>query len=354
MATLTETAYITRKGVNLLIIVVMAAAILRFVLTSATGLWEKIFPPPPPPPTQAFGKLPMPAAVNNIATPSSAITYTIETPDGTLPTVPYTLRVYFMPKSTASFSAFDRMKKIASRLGFNDAPLRIANTTWRFMDNRNPLRTLDIDEVSLNFRVVYNFISDQTLFNDKNFTSAENVASEARSYFEGLEILPMDFTGGQPIVSYYKFDAGTLVMAPAPAGADAAGVTLTRTDLNSGMETLSKIPVVSPDYKQGLVSLVLAGTRDSNKRILEARFLASEIDKENWATYPPIKAEEALEKLKNNRAIFASLPQNLVGNITLRKIYLAYLDPYPAQSFLQPVMVFSDERGFVAYVPLIQ
>lgn len=354
MATLTEVAYITRKGINLLVIFIIAAFIVQFVLNNAIGLWEKIFPPPPPPPTMTFGKLPLPAAVNNIATPSSAITYIIETPDGTLPTIPYALRVYFMPKSQPSFNAFERMRRVANRLGFFDAPRRITETTWQFVDNRNPLRRLDIDEISLNFRMTYDFISDQSLFNDRNFTSAESVADEARQYFEQLGILPTDFIGGRPIVTYYRLDAGVLVAAPAPAGADAAGVTLTRLDLDSGIETLGKIPVVSPDYKQGLVSVIFAGTKDSGKRVLEARFLTSEIDKENWATYPVISAEEALERLRNHKAIFASLPQNFGGTITLRKIYLAYLDPYPAQSFLQPVMVFSDERGFVAYVPLIQ
>lgn len=354
MATLTETAYVTRKGLNFLVILIVVAIIFRMVLGGATGLWQMLFPPPPTAPTLAFGKLPLPLAINNIATPSSAITYTLETPDGGLPVLPYAIRVYFMPKTTSSFGSFDRMKGVAGKLGFPAIPQRVSATTWRFVDSNNPLRTLDIDEVTLNFRVVNNFVSDQSLFNDKNFTSAEQAAGEARSYFEGLGILPSDFSGGQPIVSFYSFDAGSLVLTTAPANADAAGVTLTRAPIDSGIESLGKIPVVSPDFKQGLVSIILAGTRDSGKRILESRFLVAGVDKENWATYPPIPATQAFEKLQSGKAIFASLPQNLGGNITIRKVYPAYLDPYPSQSFLQPVMVFSDERGFVAYVPLIQ
>lgn len=335
-------------------VVVVAAVILKFILSGATGLWQKFFPPAPPAPTVAFGKLPLPLAINNIATPSSAITYTLETLDGTLPVLPYALRVYFMPKAASSFGSFDRMKTVAGKLGFRDVPQRIGDTTWHFSDSKNPLRTLDIDEVTLNFHLVYNVISDQALFNNKSFASADQVASEARAYFDALEILPDDFKGGQPIVSFYRFDAGSLILATAPANADAAGVTLTRIDLDCGIATLGKIPIVSPDFKQGLVSVILAGTKDTGKRILEARFFVAEIDQENWATYPPTTSAQAFEQLKAGKAIFASLPQNLGGNITIRKVYSAYLDPYPSQSFLQPVLVFSDERGFVAYVPLIQ
>ena len=352
MTTLTETAYITRKAFNIGLILLVVGIILRVILGSATGLWNKLFPPPPPPPTMAFGRLPLPAAQSNIATPSASISYSLETPDGTLPALPYTLRVYFMPKPSSSFAAFDRMKATAATLGFGDIPTRFSPTAWRFVDKSNPLRTLDIDEVTRNFRLTYNYLSDQALFNEKNFSSTQQVVSEAQSYFQNLGILPPEFQGGQPIVSFYKFDAGALVSTTALANADAIGVTLTRADIDSG-DGPAKLPVLSPDYRQGLVSVLFSGSRESKKRVLEARFLVSAVDMENFGTYPPISSADAFERLKSGQAIFASLPDNFGNNVTVRKVYPAYLDPYPAQNFLQPVLVFSDEKGFVAYVPLV-
>lgn len=351
MATLTETAYWTRKTINIGIIVAVAVIILRIVVGASTDLWQKFFPPPPPPPNVAFGRLPSPNGQNNLATPSGTITYTLETADGTLPAMPNTLRVYFMPRPGPSFGSFDRMKSVASRLGFSDIPLRIGPVTWRFTDKDNPLRVLDIDEVSGNFRLTYGYISDQGIFSEARFTSPEQLISEARSYFDNLGLLPADFKGGQAPVTYYKFDAGVLMPTTAIANAEAVGVTLFRQELESG-STYGKIPVLSPDLRQGLVSVLFSASPDSKKRILEARFLAVPVALENWATYTPMSSADAWEKLKAGRAIFGSLPVPITDKITVRKIYIAYLDPYPSQSYLQPVLVFSDEKGFAAYVPL--
>ncbi|MCL4397730.1 hypothetical protein M1403_01740 [Patescibacteria group bacterium] len=352
MATLTDTAYITRKAINLGLILLVLGIVARIILGSVASLRDAFFPPPPPPPTQAFGRLPLPSAQNNIATPSGSISYSLETADGGLPALPPTLRVYFMPKSSSSFAAFDRMKATAAQLGFADVPVRFSATAWRFTDAGNPLRTLDIDEVTQNFRLKYNYLSDQSIFNEKNFSSTDQVVSDARNYFQNLGILPPEFQGGQPIVTFYRFESGALVSTTALANADAVGVTLTRADLDSG-SALKKLPVVSPDFRQGLVSVLFSGSNDSKKHVLEARFLVSDVDQENFATYTPISASAAFDKLKGGQAIFASLPDSFGNNVTIRKVYPAYLDPYPAQSFLQPVLVFSDEKGFVAYVPLM-
>lgn len=337
MATLTETAFITRKTLSVGVILLVLLIVARIIIGFSASLWQKFFPAPPPPPTLAFGRLPYPSAQNNLATPSGVINYTLETPDGGFPPLPPTVKVYFMPPPGASFGSFDKMKAAANRLGFTDIPVRVGPTTWKFTDKDNPLRVLDIDEVSGNFHLVYNYQSDLSLFGDKNFTSTEQVISNAQSFFTDLK-------DSQPSVYFYKLDAGDLVVTTALANADAVGVTLSRPKIDG-------LPVVSPDFRRGLYSILYSGTNDQKKKILEARYFVAPIDLQNWATYPLISAADAFEKLKSRQAIFASLPT--IQNITIRKIYLAYLDPYPAQKYLQPVLVFSDEKGFVAYVPIV-
>lgn len=347
MATLTQTAEVTRKAIKIGAILVVLIIVARVVLVAGVNIWTKLFPKPPAAPTMAFGQLPSPNGENNIATPAGEITYSLETADGALPVLPYTFKVYFMPHPTSAFGSFDQMKTVAGNLGFSTTPSRTSQTTWRFADRSNPLLTLDIDEISLNFRVKYNYISDQSLFRERNFSSKEQITSEAVSYFSRLGTLPEEFRGGAAIVTYYKFDTGILSPTTSLAEADAVGVTLLRTNIND-------LPVVSPDYRQGLVSILFSGSNDSKKRVLESRFLVSPVDLENWATYSPISTTDAWAKLQAKKAIFASLPSPMSSTIVIRKVYTAYLDPYPAQSFLQPVLVFSDEKGFVAYVPLIQ
>lgn len=337
MTTLTETAFITRKTVSISAILLTLLVVARIVIGFSANLWQKFFPPPPPPPTLAFGRLPYPAAQNNLATPSGNISYTLDTPDGGFPVLPPTVKVYFMPPPGASFGSFDKMKAVANRLGFVDIPVRVGPTIWKFTAKDNPLRVLDIDEVSGNFHLVYNYQSDLSLFNDKNFTSVEQVTTEARAFFPDLK-------DSKPSVYFYKLDAGDLVVTTALANADAVGVTLSRPNIDD-------LLVMSPDFRRGLYSILYSGTNDQKKKILEARYFAAPIDLQNWATYPLISAANAFEKLKSRQAIFASLP--IGQNITIRKVYLAYLDPYPAQRYLQPVLVFSDEKDFVAYVPIV-
>lgn len=346
MTTLTETAYFGRKFINIGAIVLAAILVLRIVFGFATGLWQKLFPPPPPPANMAFGPLPYPLAQNNIATPSGVITYVLETVDGGFPETPHTLKVYFMPRLGATFGSFDRMKVSAEKLGFTDVPLRAGPTIWRFTDKSNPLRTLDIDEISGNFRLVYNYVSDVAIFSSKNFTSTDQAINTARTFFEEVDALLAAFKAGVPTTYYFKYDAGALVSTTSLSNADAVSVTFTRSDID-------KMPVVSPDFRQGLVSALISGATDSKKTVLEGRFFATDVDTQNWGTYPIVKAADAFESLKSGKAIYASLPLPMTSTISIRKIYLAYLDPYPAQSYLQPVWVFSDEKGFVAYIPAL-
>ena len=352
MATLTETAFVTRKLINIGIILVVVGVILRIVIMGAVGLYNTLFPKAPPAPTAIFGSLPQPSAQNNIATLSGTITYSLETADGALPKMPYTFRVYFITHATSSFGSFDRMKATAGSLGFTDIPSRTSATAWRFVDKATPLRVLDIDEISQNFRIKYNYLSDRSLFSEKNFSSDDQVSNEALGFFDKTGLLSTDFRGGSKFITYYKFDAGALVQTTSLANADAIGVTLTRANIDSGDTLLGKIPVLSPDYRQGLVSILFSGSGNSKKRVLEARFLASPVDLETFGTYSSIKVEDAWARLLSAKAIYASLPTPMSNTIVIRKVSFAYLDPYPAQSFLQPVMVFSDEKGFVAYVPL--
>lgn len=346
MATLTETAYLTRKTVNIGVVVVVALIVLKLIFGVAVGIWRTIFPPPPPPATVAFGKLPYPSAENNVATPSGAITYSLETAGGALPAMPNDMKVYFMPRPGPAFGTFERMKGQATKMGFTGIPNKVSSTAWRFTDPNTPLRVLDIDEISGNFRLTYNYVSDQALFTQKNFSSNEALITQAKSFFAGQSLSAQDLDAGQPNVSFFRFDSGTLVSASSLSNADAVSVSFNRADID-------KIPVVPPDPKQGLVSVLLSGSGDQKKQALEARYFYTPVDLENFATYPVISASVAFEQLKSGQAFYGSIPNPPSAKITIRSVYMAYLDPYPPQSYLQPVLVFSDEKGFVAYVPVI-
>lgn len=345
MVTLSQTAYFGRKGVNLFFIIVVLVIIARIIVLTSLAIKQKYLPPPPPPPTVTFGKLPYPNGQNSNATPS-ATTYNLETVEGGFPSLPPSVKVFFMPKADPSFSSFDKIRVLAQRISFTSPPQKTGDTSWRFLDSTNPLRVLDIDELSGNFRLTYNYISDLSVFTNKIFSSQEDVVTAAKDFFGGLGVLTSDLQAGTPSVAPLKWDAGTLVPTTIITNADAVSVTLNRANVD-------KLPVVSPDANQGLVSLLISASPDPKKKFLEARYLYSQINLEQWSTYPIMKASEAFENLKAGKAIFAALPTPIPSNIVIRKIYLGYLDPYPPQTYLQPVLIFTDQKDFVAYVPVV-
>lgn len=345
MSSLTQTAYISRKLINISLVIIVFGVIAKMAFGYGSALWQQWFPPPPPPATVAFGKIPYPVAQNNVATPSG-ITYTIETIDNNLPVLPPNLKVFHMIRPGPTFGSFQRMTAKASQMGFVDVPRKATETVWRFTDPLNPLRTLDIDEVTGNFRVVYNFLSDQSIFSAGIFSSEDQPIALAKSFFNSTGGLPDDLVTGTPSAVYFRLDAGAMVPATSLSNTEAMTITLNRAPIEG-------YPIVNPDPKQGLVSALVSGATDTKKQILDGRFFYTTIDKENWATYPIITSEQAFSNLQQGDAIFASVPNQLISDIAIRQVYLGYLDPYPPQPYIQPVLVFSDQKGFQAYVPLV-
>jgi hypothetical protein len=257
MSSLTQTAYLSRKLINISFVVIVFGIIIKMAFGYGLALWQEWFPPPPPPATVAFGKLPYPIAQNNVATPSG-ITYRIETIDSSLPVLPPNLKVFHMIRPGPTFGSYQRMTSKASRMGFTDVPRKATETAWRFTDPINPLRTLDIDEVTGNFRVVYNFISDQSIFSAGVFSSEDQPIAETKSFFTSIDGFPDDIVTGTPSAVYLRLDAGALIPATSLSNTEAMSITLNRAPLEG-------FPIVNPDPKQGLVSALVSGSTDQKK-----------------------------------------------------------------------------------------
>ncbi len=347
MATLTETAYYARKAVNIGIIALVVIIVGRFLILGAISLKNTFFPTPPPPANNALGPLPYPNFDGSLATPSG-VTYTLETVDGTLPPMPRTVKVFALtPDSQVSFGTFDRMKSFAAEMGFTSEPQKQSGTTYEFQDPENSLRTLHIDEISGDFDLNYNYASDIEAFNPRDFSSNEDVIEKTKSFFEGLDLITEDLATGTAEVSYVKLDGQNLIPTTSLSNSDAVYVTLKRFDVD-------ETPVVYPNSMHGLVSALIVGNSTKNDGVLEATYYHSSVDQDNSGTYDPITTKQAFEKMQKGEAIFASLPNPLPKNIPVRSVKLAYFDPFPPQGFLQPVIVFTDDKDFTAYVPAVK
>ena len=354
MATLTETAFYTRKGVKIFLGAIVGIFILRTLFGIGSSIWLALFPPPPPPATMAFGLLPkIKFPRTDVSTAAAKFSYQIETIDAKLPVFSRNLKVYFVPKVGSSFGKDDKVRAQATRMGFIAEPQKIFGEVdrWRFSDPAFPLRHLDYEATLGFFSLYYDYSFDLNLFAGKSFPSQKDLVNMAKEYFGNLGLLSPDLAAGSTKVSYFKLATNNLVPATSLFDADAVLTNVYRANI---IEDKISYPIVDADPKKANVSILFSGSPDKNKKILEANYTYFTVDYENFATYPAITSAMAYEMLTSGQAYVASLPKDPGGQrISIRQVYIGYFDAPQVQNYLQPVVIFSDGKGFEAYIPAV-
>ncbi len=344
MATLTETAYYTRKAINWGIIALVALVIFRILLGIAIGTWQKIFPPPPPPPTVAFGKLPA-LKFPQVASPSAKINYSLETIEGAPSATSSTGTVFFISKPEPNLLSLTRARQFAARMNFVGEPQAENQTVYRWQDNANPLRALRIDIVTGNFRINYDYPQDLGVFAEKNLPSQNQAFVEAINFMQNLQIFLPALAKGQPKITYWQLVGNNLVQTTSLANANAVRVDFARENI-LGMKLFTANPPWEPVY------FLFSGSKETSKRILEASYKFWNIESEQMATYPLKTAASAWEELRQGGGFVAKITPG-TQSVVVRKIYLAYFYPDDYQSFLQPIYVFEGDPNFLGFVSAV-
>ena len=78
-----------------------------------------------------------------------------------------------------------------------------------------------------------------------------------------------------------------------------------------------------------------------------------EKSEEQFGVYPLKSGQEAWQELTDDKGLIVAGTRGQ-KNITIKKMFIAYLDPSIYQPYLQPVYVFLGESDFVAYVPAVK
>jgi len=344
MATLTETAYYSRKIIKFGSLGLVAFIILRGLFLTFTAYWKKIHPPPPPPPTVAFGKLPKIIFPERPNLP--ALSYKLETISGTLPTIPTQAKVFFIPQPSTNLLAWDRAKAWARSLGFTQEPEATDKFTYRFTTEGTSRTTLEVDVLTRNFTLNYDWQNDLEILSRGSPPQENQAISLAKSFLQSAEVLTTDLNQGTTEVTYLKYNHGNLIKALYFSEAN-----FTRVDFFR--EEIDKIKVLPPSPKEANVSVILSGDSRQNRGIIQVKYLHFPISLENFATYPLKNINTAWTELTQGKGFVANLGNNPSGQITIRNAYLAYYDPDSPQNFLQPVIVFEGDNDFFAYVPAI-
>ena len=347
MATLTETAYWTRKIIKFGAISLVALVVLRTTFKIGRNIWRQLHPPPPPPPTVSFGKLPkLVFPEENLPLEKTKISFKLETIQGGLPKLTQVGKVYFMPQRGPNLLALDRANALAQKIGFRGQPEALSDTLYRWVSQTTPTTTLEMNINNLNFHLVYDYNQDQEVLTSKNLPNNQQAAQEAKNFLVSNGLLEEDLANGTAEFEYLRFGTPQPIPALSLSEADLVRVNLFRANLDD-------LKIFPPNPKKSLISFLFSGARTSGKRIVEINYTYFPIEKEIFGTYPLKPITQAWNELQSSQGYIANLGQNENGQITIRQVYLAFYDSSSPQHYLQPIYVFEGDKEFFGYVPAV-
>jgi hypothetical protein len=343
MATLTSTAIVARKTIKYGIFLILFLIIGRIFLDAGIKIYKKVFPTPTPAPTVKFGRLtPIPFPKNGV---TANIIYTLETPDGGLPTdIPTQAKVYFMPKTSANLLSLDAAKSKASALGFSANVQQASETVYKFT-NRNYPSTLQMNIITSTFSISYDLIADESPINAKP-PVAEVATSNFKSFLEDANMLPIDLTG-PTTHDFLKISNGELTSAISLSEANFVKINLFRKDYDN-------LPSMTGNPNQGNVWAIISGSRNQAQQIIASEYHYHAVDESQFSTYPIKTPTDAFAELQSGGGFIASLGLNKDGDtLKIRRVHLAYFDPDADTEYFQPIYVFEGDNGFLAYLPAV-
>lgn len=346
MATLTETAYYTRRTINWAILAVILYIILRIFWSIFVAVWLYFFPPKPPPPNFRFGRLPAVKFPEPAASPSGQLAFRLETIQGSVPVASEAATVFFMPKPAANLLALTKTQEFAKRLGLNPKPIEETKAIYRFEDDTTPLRRLRFDIVSNNFILRYGFEQDTGLFTQRSLPGADAAVAEAKSMLQTFMLYVPDLAKGTNRVSFFKLVGDKLVPTTSLSQADAVRVDFFR-------QSVAGLKVFTPYPDEGHVVVIFSGSKNSKKKVLQFAYTLWPIDYETTGTYALKTSSFAWDELQKGGGFIARYPTGAATEAVIRQVYLGYYDSFDPQMYLQPVFVFEGDNGFLAYVPAI-
>lgn len=343
---LTETAFYTRRAINWTIIGVIGYVILRMFWGVAVIVYLQIFPPKAIPANHAFGKLPPIRFPVPTASPSGQLIYQLETIEGSVPQASVSANVYFMPKTGSNLLALSKAQAFGKRLGFGTTPVPEPSNknVYRFDDPSSQLRHLWYDIISTNFIMRYSYEQDAGLFLERSIPTTVSAIQETKNILQSYGLYPTDFVSGSIKVTYLKIAENKLTPVASQTQADVARVDFFR-------PTIASTPVLTSILNEAPISIMLSGSKNSKKRILQFIYTYWPIDYQTSATYSLKQSEIAWQELQSGRGYIVRYPKSTV--ITVRSVYLAYYDSFEPQTYLQPIFVFEGDDGFLAYVPAV-
>lgn len=340
MSNLTSVARLTRKAVIILIFASFAGVFLFILLSSVKRKVDSLKKAPAPVISTTFGPIP------KVKFPAQQfpqdIKFSVETLSGRIPEASPTAKVYFLPKKQQGLLTNIRVNQDAKKLGFNINP----QTINKKLVYKEPLKELTIDPITRNFSYKYNYLSDGSVFEGDTKLTKALAISQAQTFLNSISALPNDYNAQTAQSTFLTFNGAEFI----PTFDDKDNINATSVRVDFFRNSVDNYPVVTPNFNQGNIYVIISKSSDKSKQIIKAEKNYFEISYEDIGIYPLKKSSEAWEDfLKGNGYIANAGNSTFTKRVVIRDAYLAYYDNSEEQSYLQPVYVFIGDNGFIGY-----
>src|SRR3989344_1903514 len=349
MASLTETAKLTRKVIRYGAVAFVAISILWFVGGAPISYYRVLSPPAPAAPTMDFGLLPAVIFPKENGRPKM----TLELPTGVIPEFPDRMSVYYAPTKRSGFLDAQKAIDTARSLGFTFNPdIRSEiNYVWT---NQDPLSSrLQMDIVSGHFVMTRVWQNNPALLSLTNFASNRQVVDDVTNFLRKADLVPNDVTAG-PLPAYLKAVSGKLVPTISLSEADFVQIDFFRNNLETIDKETKKVVSSYPFYRLdpdfGLIRAIESGSKDSSDKVVELYYNYTIVNYTRSGTYP-IKTGDAAWQEFSSGGGFVTDKSKKSGTVAIRRVLLGYFDS-PSQNYAMPIYIFLGD-SFVGYLSAI-
>lgn len=350
MASLTETAKVTRKVIRYGAIAFVAISLLWIIGGAAIRYYRALNPTPPPPPTMDFGLLPP----VNFPKESGRPKLTLELPTGVVPKFPDRMNVYYAPTKRSGFLDAQTGIDTARALGFTFNPDMPSETNYVWTNQDQLASRLKMDIVSGHFTLTRQWQNNPALLSLTNFTSDQQVISDVTNYLRKASLLPNDVDREQK-VTYLKAVTGKLVPTISLSEADFVQIDFFRSNLVTIDKDTKKVASsysfyrLDPDH--GLIRTIESGSRDAGDKIVSLDYNYTIVEYAKSGTYPTKTGDAAWQEFSSGGG-FVTDKSPKTGSVAIRRVLLGYFDS-PSQNYAMPIFVFLGDQGFVGYVSAV-
>lgn len=340
--TLTEVSYYSRRFAPVAILFFLVFLIffyaMKLLFIALQGPPREIIQTDP-----VFGKIKRPFVKE--ASSSGAYKFTLDTVEGQPVTASQAGKVYFLPGSSARFGYREKIYVIAKTLGFNTNFIkhRLIDTDAVFTDSR---QKVTIDITNFNFTYQYNFEDNPKIFENTMIPSSTEITNKSIDFLKTVNRYPDELATGKTNIIYLVYNQQNKSFIPVerPQEANAVEVDFFRPDID-GFSTVTPVFPNSQNY-------VIMVFYDGAEKVLRAQIKFFEKSTEQVGVYPLKTGDVAWEELKKGNGMVVSSTKDQT-NVSVKKMFMAYLDPSIYQDYLEPVYVFINDQNFVAFVPAV-